>query len=177
MKTLKQFINKSLVKSDHINEGIINIKDYRRIMKAREITPQNKEELRQIIEDTIKKEGNRCDLNFIDTSEITDMRKLFAHTKFNGDISKWDVSNVTTMDHMFFYSDFNGDISKWDVSKVTNMDCMFMNSMFNGDISDWDVSNIKRQMMYKMFEKSHLAKQYKTADGAPVIENGHFVKK
>ena len=44
------------------------------------VQPKNKEELMEIIEDTIKKEGNRCDLNFIDTSLITDMSGLFGGT-------------------------------------------------------------------------------------------------
>lgn len=35
-----------------------------------------------------------ADLNFIDTSLIKDMSRLFKNSEFNGDISKWDVSNV-----------------------------------------------------------------------------------
>ena len=40
--------------------------------------------------------------------------------QFNGTISKWDVSNVTNMKKMFAGSDFNGDISSWkiDISKT-----------------------------------------------------------
>ena len=80
----------------------------------------------QIIEDTIKKEGNICDLNFIDTSKITDMDFLFYnHTNFDGDISMWDVSNVKTMVSMFEYCSFDGDISKWDISSVEDMNEMF----------------------------------------------------
>ena len=55
------------------------------------VQPKNKEELSRVIWDTIKKEGLDCDLNFIDTSLITDMSHLFAHTRFNGKIDKWDV--------------------------------------------------------------------------------------
>ena len=200
MKTLKQFINESLVKSDHINEGIINIKDYRRFVKP-SVTPVDKEELKLIIEDTIKKEGNRCDLNFIDTSKITDMSYLFTDSKFNGDISKWDVSNVKNMECMFENSIFNSDISDWDVSNVRTMFGMFNNSEFNRDISDWNVSNVKS--MRGMFENSKfngdiskwdvsnvkdmsdmfsdsLCKKYQTTgfdDDEPLVdENGHFVK-
>ena len=116
--------------------------------------------MKQIIEDTIKKEGEDCDLNFIDTSEIYDMSDLFCENKptgnlltfFNGDISKWDVSNVEDMTSMFEFSKFNGDISKWDVSKVENMDSMFAYSQFNGNISDWDVSNV--EIMSHMFTGS-----------------------
>ena len=80
------------------------------------VQPKNKVELKKIIEETIKEQGNNCDLNFIDTSKITDMSELFYNTKFNGDISKWDVSKVENMENMFCKSNFNGNISKWDVS-------------------------------------------------------------
>lgn len=65
---------------------------------------------RNLVHDTIKDKGDSCDLNFINTSCITDMSKLFEETAFNGDISKWDVSNVTDMSYMFSNSKFNGDI-------------------------------------------------------------------
>lgn len=82
---------------------------------------KDKEELKQMINDEIKKHGNRADLNHIDVSEITDLSGLFETSVFNGDISKWDVSNVKDMSNMFFNSWFNGDISNWDVSKVTSI--------------------------------------------------------
>ena len=99
--------------------------------------------IHKIVEDAIKKLGNDADLNFIDTSNVTDMYALFAGTKFDGDISKWDVSNVTRMKRIFMGSKFNGDISNWNVSNVTDMEEMFRVSKFNGDISRWDVSNVK----------------------------------
>jgi surface protein len=55
--------------------------------------------------------GFNCDLNWIDTSKITNMEFLFKDSEFNGDISMWDVSNVTDMTSMFERSTFNGDIS------------------------------------------------------------------
>ena len=58
------------------------------------VQPKTKDELKKIIEDTIKEQGYNCDLNFIDTSLIKDMARLFSGSKFNGDISKWNVSNV-----------------------------------------------------------------------------------
>ena len=118
------------------------------------VCPATKEELREIIKKTIKEKDNKCDLNFIDTSKITDMSFLFSPSvslfntddggfnKFNGDISKWDVSNVEDTSFMFYSSIFNGDISKWDVSNVVYMTDMFALSRFNGDISKWDVSNV-----------------------------------
>ena len=120
--------------------------------KETKVQPRTKEELKQIIKDTIKEKGNKCDLNFIDTSLITDMSGLFDSSDFNGDISKWDVSNVKNMSEMFDGSKFNGDISNWDVSNVEDMAYMFCVSNFNTDISKWDVSNVKD--MSKMFYDS-----------------------
>ena len=116
--------------------------------------PKSKEELEEIIESEIDKNGNECSLNHIDVSKITDMADLFFGSKFNGDISDWDVSNVTNMAEMFYNSKFNGDISDWDVSNVTNMSEMFRRSIFNGDISNWDVSSVED--MDEMFYGSPL---------------------
>ena len=74
------------------------------------VQPKTKDELKKIIEDTVKEQGNNCDLNFIDTSLIKDMSAMFAESNFNGDISKWNVSNVRNMSDMFDESNFNGDI-------------------------------------------------------------------
>ena len=103
---------------------------------------QSKDILISIIEKYIKIFGDNCNLNWIDVSNITDMRYIFYNSKFNGDISQWNVSNVTNMQGMFSNSKFNGDISQWDVSNVTNMYCMFALAEFKGDISQWNVSNV-----------------------------------
>ena len=107
--------------------------------------PQTKKELQDIILQRIKAEGNEVDLNDIDTSNITDMSKLFFYSDFNGNISQWDVSNVKNMMNMFFNCKyFNGDISTWDVSNVKDMSRMFLGcEKFNSNISTWDVSNVK----------------------------------
>ena len=62
--------------------------EYLRLNESEDkVQPKNKTELKKIIEETIKEKGPNCDLNFIDTSKITDMSELFAYAKFNGDIS------------------------------------------------------------------------------------------
>ena len=116
------------------------------------VQPKTKKELKDIIEKTIKEQGNKCDLNFIDTSKITDMSELFYKSDFNGDISKWNTSKVENMGKMFQFAEFNGDISKWDVSNVKDMRKMFYDSRFNRDISKWDVSNVEN--MERMFAHS-----------------------
>ena len=90
--------------------------------------PKTKDELKQMIEDEISKNGNECSLNHIDVSEIIDMSQLFLGSKFNGDISGWDVSNVKYMREIFYKSNFNGNISKWNVSDVTDTTHMFKNT-------------------------------------------------
>ena len=148
--------------------------------------PKTKKELRALIRQRIKDEGNEVDLNDIDVSNITDMSYLFEKidfngdifrwdvsnvidmncmfgecTHFNGDISKWDVSNVKDMKYMFYWcGSFNKDISKWDVSSVKYMQCMFLGCVnFNQDISVWDVSNVTN--MRYMFYGCNIEEKYK----------------
>ena len=46
--------------------------------------PKTKDKLKYIINKRIKYKGNECDLNDIDTYNITDMSNLFAYSHFNG---------------------------------------------------------------------------------------------
>jgi len=87
---------------------------------------------------------DNADLNYLDVSEITDMRGLFDYSWFTGNISKWDVSNVKDMNSMFYESKFNGDLSNWDVSNVENINWMFYKSAFTGDISSWNTPKINK---------------------------------
>ena len=108
-----------------------------------------KDELKVITRYIIKHIDPNANLNWIDTSKITNMDYLFIESEFKGDISEWDVSNVESMYSMFAGSDFDGDISKWDVSKVADMRCMFQGCPFNHDISMWDVWRANKDDMAK----------------------------
>ena len=147
MKTLQHYITEKIL----INKNSKIVYNYH---------PETKDELNDIIKQKIKSEGNDCNLNDIDTSNITDMSSLFEYSDFNGDISRWNVSNVTNMNYMFRYSEFNGDISNWNVSNVKNMSGMFGYSKFNGDISKWDVSNVTNMnfMFYTSIFNSDISK-------------------
>ena len=128
MKKIVNFINEKLV----INKNTkINKYHYH---------PKDKDELRNLIKQLIKERGENADLNDIDTSEITDMSKLFYASKFNGDISEWDVSNVTNMYKMFTRSKFtgeNGDLSKWNASNVEKNFAMFRFSPLDKNPPKW----------------------------------------
>ena len=126
---------------------------------------QSTEELRLLVVNCIKIYKDNCSLNWIDTSNITDMSGLFKDINFmNGydpwyiDISKWDVSNVKNMREAFSYSnDFSFDLSNWDVSNVEDMSSMFQGYNQLGwhtneeALANWDVSNVKD--MSHMFER------------------------
>ena len=89
MKSLQNYITEKIL----INKNSKIVYNYH---------PKTKDELKDIIKQKIESEGNECDLNDIDTSNITDMSWLFYSSKFNGDISKWNVSNVTNSANIFY---------------------------------------------------------------------------
>ena len=116
------------------------------------VRPKNKEQLKQLINYAFK--HNIYDLNFIDTSKITDMSNLFINCEYDIDVSNWDVSNVINMSAMFYCCyDFVCDLSKWNVSSVTNMHSLFRrcNKFTGKGLENWDISNVTT--MSGMFNK------------------------
>ena len=107
--------------------------------------PANKQALVDEITRAMNEHGNEVDLNYIDTSDITDMSNLFrANATFNGSIDKWDTSSVTTMRQMFYGATvFNQSLNNWNVAKVTNMSGMFfLASAFNQPLNNWNVAEV-----------------------------------
>ncbi len=124
----------------------------------------NKAALKAEIAKAIRARGNNVNLNYIDTSQVTDMSRLFERkTTFNGDISKWNTSRVTNMSLMFYYaSAFNQNLNNWNVSRVTNMSQMFYYATsFNQPLDNWNVSSVTN--MSWMFEKASTFNQDLTA--------------
>ena len=116
--------------------------------KTKSATPQpvTKDELRAIIEQELRIQGPDADLNFIDTSKITDMSFLFKDYDIRRiKIDEWNTSNVTDMMYMFSNNwEFKCDLSHWDVGKVTTMSLMFDRcNDFESDLSGWDVSSLQ----------------------------------
>ena len=145
MKNINQYVTEKL----KINKNIL------KVGTKHTLFPESKNELIKMIKEEINRNGNKCSLNHIDVSKITDTSYLFslsAFNKFNGDISEWNVSNVEDMRCMFHETDFNGDISGWDVSNVEDMSRMFLKSKFNQPLNNWNVSNVEN--MEGMFQES-----------------------
>ena len=110
------------------------------------------------LENSEKAEHTYGHISKWDTSQVTNMKKLFFKAPlFNEPIGDWDVSNVTDMSYMFRNdgmntgATFNQAIGNWDVSKVTTMEEMFSGAAsFNQDISSWNVNSVTtmKAMLY-----------------------------
>ena len=128
------------------------------------VQPKTKEQLKSLIDYAFK--HNIYDLNFIDTSKITDMSELFEDVKHNFDISGWDVSNVTAMKFMFYFCvNFNCDLSSWDVSNVTDMNHMFCccNNFKGKGLDHWNLQSlIYSYCMFYGCDKNIIPSWYKS---------------
>ena len=151
------YLNRYLI-NHKLDDKIFDIEDKilcsaKDLQEGCTIQPQDNGQLIRIIKQTCDLKGWDCDLNFIDTSKITNMSCLFAADdigfnlgleKFNGDISKWNTSNVTNMSFMFAGTkNFNQPLNNWNTSNVKNMRGMFNEAdSFNQPLDNWDVSNV-----------------------------------
>ena len=149
MKNLVKYISESYEYTHNLSKSEQDWVNYNKGKSKNKVQPKSKKELIKIINDSFEK--GVYDLNFIDTSKITDMSWLFENVKHNFDVSDWDVSNVKDMTGMFYCcKNFDCDLSNWDVSNVTDMTSMFgYCNKFDCDLSNWDVSNVTD--MYSMF--------------------------
>ncbi len=111
--------------------------------------------IQSVVDYELERLGSRANLNHLDVSQVTIMSELFAHKKFNGDISQWNVRKVKDMSGMFRSSTFNGDISQWDVRVDADVTGMFSASSFDGDISEWYLSEnrLKKSGYPNVFER------------------------
>ncbi len=91
--------------------------------------PQDKTELSTLIQRDIVNQGNLVNLNYLDTSSITDMSGLFKdHKEFNGSIACWNVSKVVDMTRMFYGATlFNQNLDLWNstISPSVSTEHMF----------------------------------------------------
>ena len=90
----------------------------------------------------------KIDLSGWDTSDITDMNKMFSDCIYlkSLEVSNFNTSNVTTMGNMFnnCWEIKSLDVSGFDTSKVTNMSYMFNQcySLTSLDVSGFDTSKV-----------------------------------
>ena len=98
--------------------------------------PINDSNIHRLVKEYFKNKNDKiplCDWNITD---VTDMRKLFAHIRsFNNDdkndsIGNWDTSNVIHMNSMFFESNYNHPLNI-NTSNVQYMSGMFYLSSYN----------------------------------------------
>ena len=150
MKNLTEYIKEGYEYTHNLSKSEQDWVNSTKSINRNKVQPKNKKQLKQLINYAFK--HNIYDLNFIDTSKITDMSLLFSNCMHNFDVSGWDVSNVTNMGCTFYKCNmFTGKgLENWDVSNVTNMSGMFYKcKTFNCDLSKWNVSNVTD--MYSMF--------------------------
>ena len=98
--------------------------------------------------------GTLIPFNKIVTTLMTNMNYMFIGLDFNQDISSWDTSNVTDMRYMFaggvYGHPFNQNINSWNTANVIIMARMFEAAYsFNQPLDSWNTSNV--QDMSRMF--------------------------
>jgi hypothetical protein len=83
-------------------------------------------------------------LNAVDTSAVTSMRRMFSDSVYNQSLSSWDTRSVTTMAFMFNgASRFDQVLPLWDTRNVTTMEAMFDGATrFDQVLPLWDTRNV-----------------------------------
>ena len=143
MKNLVEYISESYEYTHNLSKSEQDWINYNKGKGKSKVQPKSKKELIKIINDSFEK--GVYDLNFIDTSKITDMSWLFENIKHNFDVSNWDVSNVKDMTGMFYCcKNFDCDLSNLNVSNVTDMHALFRkcNNFTGKGLENWDVSKV-----------------------------------
>ena len=91
-------------------------------------------------------QATSIDLSSFDTSNVTDMNKMFLNSQATAitGLNSFDTSNVTDMSGMFEGSQAQSlDLSFFDTSNVTDMSGMFQRSQANTlNLSSFDTSNV-----------------------------------
>jgi surface protein len=132
MKNLDQYILESL-------------KGYKPgAIKPKEQLPENCNEY------FFDKEVNVDEIENLDTSNVTNMDKMFERATFSSnslDLSGWDVSNVKFTTNMFTYCNTIKylDLSNWNTQSLTSAYGMFYfcKNLEYLDLSGWDTSKVK----------------------------------
>lgn len=139
MKSIDEYINEKLILNKNIK-------------KQYKYFPKDTTELKDIIYKLIDEQSNEdiINLNYIDTSKITDMVQLFRGLDniIKIDVSNWDTYNVNDFSMMFTECSNLEEIiglENFNTSNVTDMSFMFDNckKLLRIDISNWDVSKVK----------------------------------
>ena len=138
------------------------------------VTVHSKEELIELVQKETESHINDVvlDLNFIDISEVTDLRGVFTYSKFKGqlDISRWDVSRAKDMSSMFEDSKFNHDIGDWNTSSVVNLSRMFKHCPFTTeDLSKWKLDSLIK------FEDFGYSRHIKTTGWSEQLKNRKII--